>query len=296
MILVGGSSHVRLARSVAKYLGCECVIAHTQKFADQELNVHVDYDFYGKEVLILQSTCTPANDYLVELLLLADIAKRMGSQSITAVIPYFGYARQDRVSHTYGALSAGLIARLIQHSGVDRVVTIDLHSRQSEGFFDIALKNLDPTLLFLSQRGLGKESVVVSPDIGGVFRGKAFASRVGIDFAMIHKNRTYSGECTASELMGDVAHKHCIIVDDIVDTGSTLCSGVTLLKKQGAKSVGVCVTHGVFSKGSLDKIAQLDLEYFYVTDTIPHDIIPSFITVVSTSRMIVDALRKHGTE
>lgn len=286
MMIISGSSNVKLAKQISKNLKCELIIANTKRFPDQELRVQVNRDLYKQDIIILQSTTRPANDNLMELLLLADIAKRSGSERITAIIPYFGYSRQDRPSYTFGPISASLIAKLIETSGVDRVVTVDIHSKQSEGFFKIGIKNLDPTGLFISRFKDNKNYIVVSPDIGGLTRAKGFASKLGTDIAIINKSRDINGECTMFNIIGDIKGKDCIIIDDIVDTGGTLCKAAHLLIENGAKSVSACVTHAVFSDDCIHKIEQAKFKSFFITDTIPHQKLPSFIKIVAINNLI----------
>jgi ribose-phosphate pyrophosphokinase len=290
MIIIAGNSHVKLAQAVAEKLSAELIIANTKKFEDQELKVQIDKDLHERDVVILQSTSKPANDHLMELLLLADTAKRAGSRRIIAVMPYFGYNRQDKPSYTYGPISASLVAGLIESTGVDNVITVDLHSRQSEGFFKICMQNLDPLPLFLPLFQDKSDCVVVSPDIGGLARARAFADKLGAELAIINKSRKLSGECFMTEIIGNVTGKNCIIIDDIVDTGGTLCKAAELLKKNGAKSVSACITHGVFSGECIKKIAQTVFDKFYVTDTINHDQLPHYIKIITAEDLIVNAL------
>ena len=290
MIIIGGSSHLVLAKQVSDKLGCDYIIANTKKFADQELKVQIDKDLYAQNVIILQSTTRPANDHLMELLLLADTAKRAGCNGITAVIPYFGYSRQDRPSYEYGPISASLVARLIETSGIDKVITIDMHSRQSEGFFKIGVKNLDPTDLFTKEFKRHNNYIIVSPDVGGLPRARMLASKLGTDLAILNKSRNFQGECIMSEVIGNVIEKDCIIIDDIADTGGTLCEAVKLLKQCGAKSVSACISHAVFSEDCIDKIDQAGFAEFFITDTIYHKELPSFIKVIPISGFIADAI------
>ena len=290
MIVIGGSSHPILAKQVAGALGFNCIIANTKKFADQELKVQVNKDLYGQDVVILQSTTRPANDHLIELLLLADTAKRVGCNSITAVIPYFGYSRQDRPSYEYGPISASLVARLIETSGIDKVVTVDMHSKQSEGFFTIGVKNLDPTDLFAHVLQKNSNYIVISPDIGGLARGRVFAAKLKTNIAIINKKRDSDGRCIMSDIIGNVTGKDCIIIDDIVDTGGTLCRASQLLMESGANSVSACITHAVFSQDCIERINRAGLIKIFVTNTIYHQNLPSFINVIQISDLIVKAL------
>ena len=292
MIIIGGNSHPALARQVANQLGCECIIAHTNRFADQELNIQLYKDLCDEDVIILQSTTNPANEYLMELFLLADTAKRSGCNSITAVIPYFGYSRQDRPSYEYGPISASLVARLIETSGIDKVVTVDMHSKQSEGFFKIGVKNIDPTDLFIPVLQKNSNYITISPDIGGLPRARMLASKLGTDLAIINKKRNPQGKCIMSNVIGNIIGKDCVIIDDIVDTGGTLCKAAKLLMQNGARSVSACITHAVFSNDCLERIGQARFAELFVSDTIYHQNLPSFIKVVQISELLVKALLK----
>lgn len=290
MIIIGGSSHPVLARKLANKIGCDYIIANTKKFADQELKIQINKDLHNEDVIILQSTTKPANDHLIELLLLADTAKRAGCNSITAVVPYFGYSRQDRPSYEYGPISASLVARLIETSGIDKLVTIDMHSKQSEGFFKIGVKNLDPSDLFVDLFKKNSNYIVVSPDVGGLPRARVLASKLRTNIAIINKTRNSDGKCLMLDVIGNVAGKDCIIIDDIVDTGGTLCEAAKLLNQNNANSVSACITHAVFSENCLDRISQVGFAKIFITDSIYHQKLPSFINVIQICDLIVKAV------
>jgi ribose-phosphate pyrophosphokinase len=290
MIVIAGGSHPNLAAQLAAKLRCEYVFADTQKFADQELKVYIEANLCHKEVIIVQSTSQPANDNLMELLLIADTAKRAGCGMIKAVIPYFGYGRQDKPSYVYGPISASLVARLIETSGINQAVTIDIHSKQAEGFFKIDIQNLNSVDIFISKFKDIENPIVVSPDVGGLSRAKLFAEKLESDVAIINKNRNASGECFVSSVIGEVKGKNCIIVDDIVDTGSTLYKSANLLIGKGANSVSACITHAVLSNNSVKQIEQLGLSRFLITDTIHHEYLPSFIEVLPINEFLANAL------
>ncbi|PPE06961.1 ribose-phosphate diphosphokinase [Holospora curviuscula] len=290
MIVISGNSHPILAKQIAGKLRCDCIIANTKKFSDQELKIQINNNLYGDDVIILQSTTKPANDHLMELLLLADTAKRANCNSITAVIPYFGYSRQDRPSYEYGPISARLVARLLEISGIDRVITLDLHSRQSEGFFKIEVKNLDPTDLFMNVLEKSNYDIVVSPDSGGLLKAQILASKLGTDLAIMNKIRDFNGKCTIFDVIGNITEKNCIIIDDIVDTGGTLCEALKMLIQNGAHSVSACITHAVFSENCISRIRKARFNKLFVTDTLYHRKLPSFIKVIETSEMIVKLL------
>lgn len=293
MIVIAGSSHTQLAINIAHKLSAELVIANTQRFADQELKVRIDKDIRGREVIILQSTCNPANDHLMELLLLADAAKRAGSSRITVVTPYLGYSRQNKNSHLHEPTSASLIAKLIEVAGVDCIAAVDLHSENLIDFFTIELRNINPLPLFLPFFLPIYDYVIVSPDAGSIARAAKFAEQSNEPLAIIDKSRNHNGECVMSKITGNsVLNKNCIIVDDIVDTGTTICNAAALLKTHGANSVAACVTHGVFSSGAMDKIKHARFEKFYVTDTIYNNQLPPYITLVSIAGLIANSLLK----
>ncbi len=289
MLIIAGGSHTSLAHALARELNVPITLANTQKFADQELCVRIDNNLYGQNVIIIQSTANPANDHLMELLLLADTAKKAGAAKVIAVMPYLGYSRQDQSVGTQMAIPAQLVARLIEAAGVDKVVTIDLHSQQAAGFFKIGVHNLDPSPLFLPLFGDIANCVVVSPDIGGVARARAFVNNLGVELAIINKTRKANGECVMKAVIGDVTNKNCILVDDIIATGSTLCKATLLLHAQGAQSVRACVTHAVLAGNALDAIKAVGLTKIYVTDTINHNKLPG-ITIASVAQLLAAEL------
>jgi len=293
-VIIAGQSHPKLAMQVAQAIGCKLIMANTQKFANEEFQLQINGDLYDKEVILLQSISWPANDHLMELLFLADAVKRAGGRHIVAVVPYLGYSRQDRSTYDYGPISASLVARLIQTSGIDRLITLDIHSKQIEGFFKIGVKTLETHSLFISDACFyninNENSVVVSPDIGGLLRARKFAEHLGSDLAVINKKRTLQGKCMSLEVIGKVGDKHCIIIDDIIDTGNTLCNAARLLIEKGARSVSACVTHAVLSDKSIEKIERIGFSQFLITDTIFHQNYPSFIQLQSTAGLIASAL------
>ena len=290
MIVLAGSSHPELAEDIALGIGCPLIIAKAKKFEDQELRIQVDGNLYEKEVVIVQSTSKPANDYLMELLLLADTAKRAGAHRIIAVIPYFGYSRQDRPSYSYGPISASLVATLLEAAGVNRVLTLDLHSKQTEGFFKIGVQNFDTSALFAKLFHDKKNQIVVSPDIGGVMRAQKLADMLNVELAIINKTRLADGKCVMNSIIGDVTNKDCIIVDDIIDTGGTLCRAADLLMQNDAKSVSACVTHGVFSGSCIELIKNSSFSSFYITNSIKHVEIPKAVQVIKVADIFIEAL------
>ena len=290
MIIVAGTSHVELAEAIALGLRCRLIIAQIKKFEDQELRIQVDGNLYEQEVVIVQSTSKPANDYLIELLLLADTAKRAGARRIIAVIPYFGYSRQDRPSYSHGPISASLVATLLEASGVDRVLTLDLHSKQTEGFFKIGVQNFDTITLFANLFCDKENQIVVSPDVGGVMRAQKLADMLNVELAVINKTRLTDGRCVMNNIIGDVANKNCIIIDDIIDTGGTLCRAAELLIENKAKSVSACVTHGVFSGSCINLIENSSFSNFYITNSIKHYNLPRKTQVIKVADIFIHAL------
>jgi ribose-phosphate pyrophosphokinase len=291
MIIIAGSSHPELAKTIANKLSVPLIIAQTKKFEDQELRVQLDGQLYEQDIVIIQSTSKPANDHLMELLLLADTAKHAGARRITAVIPYFGYSRQDRPSYSYGPISASLVSTLLEASGIDRVLTLDLHSKQIEGFFKIGVQNFDSLQLFSPSLKNKENHIIVSPDIGGITRAEKFADMLGLELAVINKKRTSEGKCIMNNIIGDIKGKNCIIIDDIIDTGGTLISACELLLQKQAKSVSACITHGVFSGSCLKNIEESPIKNFYITNSIEQTELPKKIKVISISDIFVDALQ-----
>jgi ribose-phosphate pyrophosphokinase len=291
MIIIAGNSHTYLANKISKTVGAPIILANTAKFEDQELRIQINGNLYEKDIAILQSTSKPANEHLMELLLLADTARRAGARKIIAIIPYFGYSRQDRPSYNCGPISASLVATLIEASGINKVITVDLHSGQSEGFFKIGVQNLDPVPLFANLYKDLDNCIVISPDVGGMPRAQKLASYLRVDLGVINKIRNrITGECAMSDIIGNVAGKNCIIIDDIIDTGSTIFKASDLLFENGAKSVSACVTHGVFSGDCIKKIEKSHFDKFYITDTINHKLLPDKIEVISVNDITSKAI------
>lgn len=279
MQIISGSSSLRLAQKISKNKGYKLLTTNIRNFNDGELRVEVQ-DIASNEVIIVQSTSYPTNDNFMELLLLVDTAKRAGVQSITAVIPYFGYSRQDRCTYKYGPISVSLVAKLLETAGVTKIITLDLHSKQIEGMFNIPIINLDPATIFMPIYN-NEDVVIVSPDIGGIPRARNFSSMFGKNLAIINKSRdSNSNECFMSELIGDVAQKKCIIIDDIVDGASTLCKACDLLKEKGALEIEAYVTHAVLSGDAKSKIMSSEINRIFVSDSIYHESLPEkFVTV-----------------
>jgi ribose-phosphate pyrophosphokinase len=266
MKIISGSSNRKLAEKIAKNLGLKLLDTKISRFGDSELKVQVN-DNIGDEVAIIQSTNAPVNDHLMELLLLADTAKRAGAKRIVAIVPYFGYSRQDRCTYKYGPISASLVIRMLEASGITEVITFDLHSQQLEGMFNIPVTNLSTESIFFSMLEHMKNIIIVSPDIGGISRARNYSSLMGADLAIINKSRDQNNQCAMSEIIGKVQGKNCIIVDDIVDGAATICLATELLLANGALSVEATVTHGVLSGNAMEKIDNSKLSHLYISDT-----------------------------
>ena len=291
MIIIAGSSNPSLAKNIAAKIVAPCIQANIKRFEDQELRIQVEGRLYEQDAIIIQSTSKPANDHLIELLLLADTARRAGASRIIAIIPYFGYSRQDRPSYAHGPISASLVANLLEAAGIDRVITLDLHSKQIEGFFKIGVQNLDPFTLFVHLFADKKDHIIVSPDIGGLTRAKEFSHNLGYPLAVINKTRSPAGECSMDKVIGEVKAKHCIIVDDIIDTAGTICKAAELLMSKGALSVTACVTHPVLSGNAITLIDESALRKLYVTNSIIHPNLSNKIEVIAIDEILANSLK-----
>ncbi|MCA1909689.1 MAG: ribose-phosphate pyrophosphokinase [Magnetospirillum sp.] len=270
MKILACNSNRPLAEAIAEYMNMSITKASVRRFSDMEVFVEVHENVRGEDVFVVQSTCYPTNDNLMELLITLDALKRGSARRITAVIPYFGYARQDRKSGPRTPISAKLVANLITTAGADRVVTLDLHSGQIQGFFDIPLDNLYAAPVFTNDiRARYDNVMVVSPDVGGVVRARAIAKRIDADLAIIDKRRERAGVSEVMNIIGEVKGRRCILVDDIVDSAGTLCNAAEALMKAGAVSVSAYVTHGVLSGGAVARVTSSPLEELVVTDSIP---------------------------
>jgi ribose-phosphate pyrophosphokinase len=272
MKILTGNSNRPLAEAISAYLNLPLVNASVRRFSDMEVFVEINENIRGEDVFIIQPTSFPTNDNLMELLVSIDALKRSSARRITAVIPYYGYARQDRKSGPRTPISAKLVANLITTAGVDRVLTVDLHAGQIQGFFDIPTDNLfaAPVLTkdIKERFGSGGNLCIVSPDVGGVVRARAFAKRLDADLAIVDKRRERAGVSEVMNIIGDVDGKRCILVDDIVDSAGTLCNAAVALKEAGALSVAAYVTHGVLSGGAVARVSASPLESLVITDSI----------------------------
>jgi len=271
MKIVACNSNRPLAEAVAAALGLPLTRASVRRFADMEVFVEIHENIRGEDVFVVQSTSYPANDNLMELLITIDALRRASARRITVVIPYFGYARQDRKSGSRTPISAKLVANLITEAGANRVLTMDLHAGQIQGFFDIPVDNMQAAPLFsrdIQERFASRNLMIVSPDVGGVVRARAIATRLGTDLAIIDKRRQAAGVSEVMHVIGEVEGRDCILVDDIVDSGGTLVNAARALIENGAKSASVYVTHGVLSGGAVARIASSPIELMVLTDSI----------------------------
>jgi ribose-phosphate pyrophosphokinase len=271
MKIVACNSNRPLAEAVASSLSLPLTRASVRRFADMEVFVEIQENVRGEDVFVIQSTSFPANDNLMELLIMLDALRRSSARRKTAVIPYFGYARQDRKSSPRTPISAKLVANLITQAGADRVLTLDLHAGQIQGFFDIPVDNLFAAPLFaadIKAKYDGRDIMIVSPDVGGVVRARALATRLNVDLAIIDKRRERAGVSEVMNVIGDVRGRDCILIDDICDSGGTLCNAADALMANGAKSVSVYVTHGVLSGGAVARMAASPIEMTTITDSI----------------------------
>jgi ribose-phosphate pyrophosphokinase len=300
--LVAGNSNRALSEAVGAYLQTSLTKAEVRRFADMEIFVEIKENVRGADVFVLQSTSFPTNDHLMELLIIMDALRRSSAKRITAVIPYFGYARQDRRASGRTPISAKLVANLITNSGADRVLTVDLHAGQIQGFFDIPTDNLfaSPVMVRdIKERFRGQDVTVVSPDVGGVVRARGLAKRINAPLAIIDKRRERAGESEVMNVIGEVAGTTCILVDDIVDSGGTLVNAADALIEQGATDVYAYISHGVLSGGAVARITASRLKELVITDSIqPTEAVrvARNIRVLSIATLIGEAIGRTATE
>jgi len=300
--IVSGNSNLPLAGAIASYLDVPLTRAQVRRFADMEIFVEVQENVRGEDVFVVQSTSFPANDHLMELLIMIDALRRASARRITAVIPYFGYARQDRKTAARTPISAKLVANLITHAGVDRVLTLDLHAGQIQGFFDIPTDNLfgAPVMVRdIKERIDTRDTMVISPDVGGVVRARALAKRIDAPLAIVDKRRERPGDSEVMNIIGDVEGRSCILVDDIVDSGGTLCNAAEALLANGAKEVYAYITHGVLSGGAISRIASSKLKELVTTDSIQPTAavkVARNIRVITIAPLIGEAIGRTATE
>ena len=302
MKIIACNSNRPLAEAVAAALHLKLASASVRRFADMEVFVEIHENVRGEDVFVIQSTSYPANDHLMELLITCDALRRASARRITAVIPYFGYARQDRKAGPRTPISAKLVANLITEAGASRVLTLDLHAGQIQGFFDIPVDNLYAAPMFAREiraRFAGRDLMIVSPDVGGVVRARAIATRLNCDLAIIDKRRDHAGVSEVMNVIGDVRGKDCILVDDICDSGGTLCNAAVALTEKGATSVSVYVTHGVLSGSAAERIASAPIESMTITDSIlPTEAVreAANLRLFSTAPILAEAMQRISDE
>jgi len=275
MKIVSGNSNLELAKNISQYLRVPLVKATIKKFPDKEIFVEIQENVRGEDVFVIQSTSFPANDHVMELLITIDALKRGSAKRISAIMPYYGYARQDRKSGPRTPISAKLVANLISVAGANRALMVDLHAGQIQGFFDIPTDNLFAAPVFvedIKKKFDSKSTIIVSPDVGGVVRARAIAKRVDCDLAIIDKRREKAGVSEVMNVIGDVKNKKSILIDDICDTAGTLTNAAVALKKQGAESVYSYITHGVLSKPAIERINNSPIDKIIITDSIQANI------------------------
>ena len=302
MRLIAGNSNRTLADSIGNYLGLVPVKADVRRFSDDEVFVEIHENVRGEDMFVIQSTSAPANDNLMELLIMIDALRRASARRITAVIPYFGYARQDRKVGPRTPISAKLVANIITEAGANRVLTVDLHAGQIQGFFDIPTDNLFAMPVIVKDihdHLKGETPVVVSPDVGGVVRARALATRLNTDLAIVDKRRPKAGVSEVMNIIGEVEGRPCILIDDIVDSGGTLCNAADALLKNGATEVSAYATHGVLSGKAVARIAGSNLKSMVVTDSIeatPEMKTCANLRTISIAPLLGEAMRRINNE
>jgi len=292
--LVSGTANSEFAKKVAEHLGKELAEVQVSRFSDGEINVNITKSVRGDDIFIIQPTCAPANDNLMELLVIVDAFKRSSAGTINAVIPYFGYARQDRKAAPRVPITAKLVADMLETAGVDRVITIDLHAAQIQGFFSIPVDHLLGSMLFvdyIKSKNL-KNPIIASPDIGGVARARSYAEQLGYDLVIVDKKREKANQCEVMNIIGDVEGKDVIMLDDMVDTAGTLVKAAEILKKRGATSVMACCTHGVLSGPAYERLNSDALDELVVSDTIPLKQNHPKITVLTASKIMAETIKR----
>ncbi|MCD6540124.1 MAG: ribose-phosphate pyrophosphokinase [Candidatus Omnitrophica bacterium] len=296
-----GNAHPKLAKDIAKYLGGKVSPALVSRFSDGEVRVKIEENVRGKDVFVVQPTSPPVNENLMELLIMIDALKRASARRITAVIPYFGYARQDRKDQPRVPITAKLVANLLTVAGADRVLTLDLHAGQIQGFFDIPLDHLYAINVFVeyfSKKKLKNNLVIVSPDVGGIKMARAYAKRLSAGLAIVDKRRNSPDSTSAIHILGEVEGKNCVLVDDIIATGSSLIEAAKALKRSGSKDIYAAVTHGILSKDAVKRIENSDIRQLVITDSVP---LPPEkkspkIKVVSVASLLGEAIKRIHEE
>ncbi len=302
MKIIAGNSNQPLAELIAAYCNLPLTNAIIRRFSDQEVFVEIRENVRGEDMFLIQPTSFPANDNLMELLVTLDALRRASAKRVTAVVPYFGYARQDRKPGPRTPISAKLVANLITSAGADRVLTLDLHAGQIQGFFDIPVDNLISAPVMendIRERFSNDNIIVVSPDVGGVVRARAIAKRIDADLAIVDKRREQAGVSEVMNIIGDVRDRRCILVDDIIDSAGTVCNAANALQEAGATSVVGYVTHGVLSGGAVARVASSSLEQLVITDSIQATQpvrLAQNIRVLSIATLIAEAMRRISEE
>ena len=297
--LISGSSSIKLAQKLANELGLQLIQNTTKKFADGELSICIEEDLYNKQVIIVQSTSEPVNNNLMELLFIADHSKKMGAKHVTAIIPYFGYSRQDRAIDNRSIVPMRMVAMMLEIAGIDKIITVDMHSLNSIGFFRIIVNNINTTSIFASltsQKFATEQHTnlsIISPDIGGIQRARLLSSALGCSLSIINKTRDKNSKCYLHEIIGNVKNRECIIIDDITDNGDTLLNTVNLLLDNNAASVCAYITHCVISDKNYNKFEYSQLKKIYITDTIQKDeLLPKKFCTISIVPLLIKSL--HG--
>ena len=298
MKILAGTSNLKLSRDIASKLKLKLVNTNIKRFQDNEIYVEINENIRGNSIFVVQSTSNPANDNLMELLICIDALRRSSAKNITAVIPYFGYARQDRKVVPRTAISAKLVSNLITNAGANRILSVDLHAGQIQGFFDIPVDNLFATPIFarhIKKNIKTNNLICVAPDVGGVERTRALSRRINVGIAIIDKRRPTPGKSEVMNIVGDVENKICVIVDDIIDSGGTIVNAAKALKDKGAKEIYVYITHAVLSGSAVDKIKESQIKKLIITDTIDNSKkikISKKIEVISFAPMISEAIKR----
>ena len=293
-MLFSGTANPKLAQDIADYLDMPLTGATINRFSDGEINVQISESVRGKDVFIIQPTCAPANANLMELLIMTDALKRSSAKSITAVVPYYGYARQDRKAAPRVPISAKLVADMMETAGITRVVTIDLHASQIQGFFNIPVDNLYGAILFMDYIKAKNlpNPIIASPDIGGVARARYFANKLGLDMVIVDKRRERANVSEVMNIIGDVEGKDVILIDDMIDTAGTMVKGAEALKAKGANSVMACCTHPVLSGPAIERLKSGAIDELIVSDTIPVCNDCEKIKVLSTAKLLGEVIRR----
>jgi len=296
-----GSAHPQLAAEIAEFLGVELGQARLRRFPDTEVSFQIDENIRGTDVFIIQPTCAPVDQSLMELMIMVDAFRRSSAARITAVVPYYGYARQDRKDKPRVPISAKLVANLLGAAGTNRVLTMDLHKAQIQGFFDIPVDHLfaAPVIIDYLARANYPRLTIVSPDAGGAERARAYAKRLGAELAIVDKRRSESGTASVMNVIGAVKGRTCILQDDIIDTGGTITKAATALMENGAERVIACAVHGVLSKPAVERVNASPIEKLVVTNTIPqkgHVVESDKLVVLSVARLLGQAIRSIHEE